>query len=325
MPLCGPFSSRLGADPCGPGNSSPASACGCSARRPGGSSLPRTEDVVVAVVEGAPIQRSELEEVARGLPEQFRQMPMQMLYGVLLDRVIDFRLLSNEAERAGVGDRPGVEEALARARADVLRDALVQQKIEEGTTEERLRELYEGLRQSEDFAREEVHARHILLESEAEAKAVIEELQGGADFAALAQERSTGPSAPNGGDLGYLRARPDGAGVRRGGVRARARRDHHRAGADPVRLACDQADRPADRRADLRGERAAAAPGPRARDRDRAGRRPARRRRDRALQHRRHADGGGARGRRGGPERRAPKAARRSPRPNEAPRRRSRR
>jgi len=162
------------------------------------------DDTVVAIVNGEPIQRAELEAVARGLPEQFRQMPMQMLYGVLLDRVIDFRLLSDEAERVGMGDEPEVEEALARARADVLRDALVEQKIAEGTTEERLRELYDGLRQSDDFAQEEVHARHILLESEADARAVIEELQGGADFATLAQERSTGPSAPSGGDLGYF-------------------------------------------------------------------------------------------------------------------------
>jgi peptidyl-prolyl cis-trans isomerase C len=165
---------------------------------------PADGDAVVAIVNGEPIQRAELEEVARGLPDQFRQMPMQMLYGVLLDRVIDFRLLSSAAEQAGVGDEPAVEEALARARADVLRDALVQQKIAEGTTEERLRQLYEQKKQSEDFAQEEVHARHILLESEDEAKAVIEELQGGADFATLAEERSTGPSAPSGGDLGYF-------------------------------------------------------------------------------------------------------------------------
>ena len=103
-----------------------------------------------------------------------------------------------------MADEPGVEEALARARADVLRDALVQQKIAEGTTEDRLRDLYEGRKQSPDFAQEEVHARHILLGSEADAQAVIKELQGGADFATLAQERSTGPSAPSGGDLGYF-------------------------------------------------------------------------------------------------------------------------
>ena len=161
-------------------------------------------DTVVATVNGEPIRRAELEEVARGLPEQFRQMPIQMLYGILLDRVIDFRLLSNEAEREDVDQQPGVEEALARARADVMRDALVQQKIAEGTTEARLQELYEERKQSEELAQQEVHARHILLESEEDARAVIEELEGGADFAMLAQERSTGPSADSGGDLGYF-------------------------------------------------------------------------------------------------------------------------
>jgi peptidyl-prolyl cis-trans isomerase C len=163
------------------------------------------EDTVVAIVDGVAVHRSELEEVARGLPEQFRQMPLQVLYGILLDRVIDFRLLANEAERLDVADDPAVETALARARADVLRDALVQQKIREETTADKLRERYEGLKQSEDFAQEEVHARHILTESEQEAKAVIEELQGGADFAALAEERSVGPSAEGGGDLGFFR------------------------------------------------------------------------------------------------------------------------
>jgi len=163
------------------------------------------EDTVVAIVDGVAVHRSELEEVARGLPEQFQQMPLQMLYGILLDRVIDFRLLANEAERLDVADDPAVEAALARARADVLRDALVQQKIREETTADKLRERYEGLKQREDFAQQEVHARHILTESEEEARAVIEELQGGADFAALAEERSVGPSAEGGGDLGFFR------------------------------------------------------------------------------------------------------------------------
>jgi peptidyl-prolyl cis-trans isomerase C len=163
------------------------------------------EDVVVAIVDGTPIHRSDLEEVARGLPEQFRQMPMQVLYGVLLDRVIDFRLLANEADRLDIENQPEVETALARARADVLRDALVQQKIRDETTAEKLHERYEALKQNDDFKQEEVHARHILTSSEDEAKAVIEELQAGADFAALAEQRSVGPSAPSGGDLGFFR------------------------------------------------------------------------------------------------------------------------
>ena len=163
------------------------------------------QDPVVAVVDGVAVHRSELEDVARGLPEQFRQMPIQALYGILLDRVIDFRLLANEAERLEVADDPAVEAAIARARADVLRDALVQQRIREETTADKLRERYEGLKQSADFAKEEVHARHILTDNEAAAKAVIAELQGGADFVALAEQRSVGPSAEGGGDLGFFR------------------------------------------------------------------------------------------------------------------------
>lgn len=159
---------------------------------------------VVATVDGTPVHRTELEAAARGLPDQMRQMPAQMLYGMLLDRVIDFRLLANEAERQSMGDDPAVEAALAQARAAVLREFLVQQTIEKGLTEDKLRARYEAKKAEDGFAREEVHARHILVPSEDDAKAVIEQLQGGADFAAVAQEHSVGPSAPAGGDLGFI-------------------------------------------------------------------------------------------------------------------------
>jgi peptidyl-prolyl cis-trans isomerase C len=162
------------------------------------------DNPVVATVDGAPVHRAEVEAAARALPDQMRQMPMQMLYGVLLDRVIDFRLLANEAERQKVGDDPAVGPALAEARAAVLREFLIQRTIEEGLTEEKLRARYEAKKAEEGFVREEVHARHILVPTEDEAKAVIEELQGGADFGEVAQARSTGPSGPAGGDLGFI-------------------------------------------------------------------------------------------------------------------------
>ena len=53
---------------------------------------------------------------------------------------------------------------------------------------------------------EEIHARHILVETEEEAKEVVAALEGGADFAELAKENSTGPSGPQGGDLGWFTA-----------------------------------------------------------------------------------------------------------------------
>jgi peptidyl-prolyl cis-trans isomerase C len=162
------------------------------------------EDPVVAIVDGSPIHRTEVEAAKRNLPEQFRQMPLEVIYSVLLDRVIDFRLLANEAERQDVASDPGVEAALEQARRDVLRDAFVRQKIDEGTTDAKLHERYEQLKQSADFMKEEVHASHILLKSEDEAKAVIQELAAGADFATVAKQKSVGPSASNGGDLGYF-------------------------------------------------------------------------------------------------------------------------
>jgi peptidyl-prolyl cis-trans isomerase C len=163
------------------------------------------DDPVVAIVNGVAVHRSQVEEAARGLPEQYRQMPIQVLFGILLDRVIDFQLLANEAERQDLGNDPSVQPALAAARSNVLRDALIRRQIEQGTSDAKLHERYDQMRQGQNFAQPEVHARHILLKSKDEADAVIKELQGGADFAALAQQRSTGPSAANGGDLGFFR------------------------------------------------------------------------------------------------------------------------
>jgi peptidyl-prolyl cis-trans isomerase C len=163
------------------------------------------ENPVVAVVNGNEIHMTDVEFVARSLPEQMRQMPLPQLFPMLLDRVIDFQLLSAEAEKQDFAEDEQVQAALDRARASVLRDAMLQQKIDEATTEEALQKRYNEMKEQEGFSYEEVHARHILLASEDEAKEVIEELDGGADFAELAKEKSTGPSGPQGGDLGYFK------------------------------------------------------------------------------------------------------------------------
>jgi len=162
------------------------------------------DDPVVATIDGEPVHRSDLQAIRQGLPQQYQQLPLEMIYDVLLDRAVDFRLLLNEAERRDLGEDPEVQPALEQARADVLRNALVQRTIAEETSEGKLRERYETMRESEDFAKEEVHARHILVESEAEAREIIAELEAGADFADLAEAHSTGPSAASGGDLGFF-------------------------------------------------------------------------------------------------------------------------
>ena len=164
------------------------------------------EDPVVAVVDGTEVRRSDVEAVARALPEQYRQVPLPQIYGMLLDRAIDFRLLANAAQEQDLAEDPAVEAALEKARTEVLRDAYIRQQIEEGTTEDKLRARYDELKGAEGFTQEEVHARHILVGSEAEAEEVIAQLEGGAEFAPLAEEHSVDPSArSNGGDLGFFR------------------------------------------------------------------------------------------------------------------------
>ena len=80
----------------------------------------------------------------------------------------------------------------------------LQNAAKEATTEEALKAAYEKNKEQYNF--QSVKARHILVKTEDEAKAIITELENGADFAKLAQEKSTGPSGQNGGDLGWFKA-----------------------------------------------------------------------------------------------------------------------
>lgn len=166
----------------------------------------QTDDPVLAIVNGEQIKRSDLQAAQQALPEQYRQMPLEMIYDPLLDRVIDSRLLLAEAQKRNLGNDPKVQAEIDRARDNVLRDSLVQQAIDQGTSKDRLEAAYNAMKSQPGFAAEEVHARHILVASEAEANEVIKELKGGADFAAVAKAKSTDPSAQtNGGDLGYFK------------------------------------------------------------------------------------------------------------------------
>jgi peptidyl-prolyl cis-trans isomerase C len=180
-----------------------ALAAGAGAARAAATSTP--DDPIVATVNGAEIRRSELETAQQRLPDQYKQVPLQMNYDPLLEQVINSRLLTAEAEKRKLGERPDVQAEIAAARDEVLRDNLVEQAVEAGATGERLKAAYETLKTQPGFAQEEVHARHVLLASEAEAREVLAEIGKGTDFTELAKARSTDPSAKtNGGDLGYF-------------------------------------------------------------------------------------------------------------------------
>jgi peptidyl-prolyl cis-trans isomerase C len=163
------------------------------------------DDPVVAIVDGEQITRSDLEEAKGQLPEQFRQLPLEAVFEPLLNRVIDQKLLSEEAEASDLEANPEVQADIAQARSAVLQQALLEQAIEEGSTEERLQQAYNELSAQPGFAEEEVKAQHILVETEEKASELIGQLEAGAAFAELAAEHSTDPSAANNaGDLGWF-------------------------------------------------------------------------------------------------------------------------
>ncbi len=165
----------------------------------------QTTDRVIAEVNGVAIHESQIDAAYAELPEQYRQLPKEALLGPLRERLIDDELLRMEAERRKLDQDERVQREIARAKARVMRAALLEKVIEEASTEERLQAAYEKMKARPDFAVEEARISHILLETEDEARKVIAELDAGADFATLAKERSTGPSGPKGGDLGYLK------------------------------------------------------------------------------------------------------------------------
>lgn len=161
------------------------------------------KDPVVAIVNGEAVLNSDMTMFYNSLPEQFRQIAMETLYDQLLEGLIESRLLAQAALEAGMMDDATVKRRLAYAANDVLQQTYLDQLLATEITEERLRETYQATIATEP-GEAEISARHILLEDEDAARAVIEDLAAGGDFVALAKERSTGPSGPSGGDLGYF-------------------------------------------------------------------------------------------------------------------------
>jgi peptidyl-prolyl cis-trans isomerase C len=160
-------------------------------------------EIVIATVNGENIYRGALEDAYAQLPPQAQQMGMETIYPLLLDRMVDEKLIGVAASKAIPADDPDVEMQMAALRERVVMQIYFEREIESKLTDEMLQQRYDQWKEANPSA-SEVHARHILLETEEKAKEVLAEVQGGKDFAEAAKEHSTGPSGPNGGDLGFF-------------------------------------------------------------------------------------------------------------------------
>jgi peptidyl-prolyl cis-trans isomerase C len=143
---------------------------------------------------------SQMAEFARQLPPNLGQPP----YEALLEVIINNQLVLDQAKKDKMDADPEVKAAVKQAEISLMRQAWIARKMRAAVSDEAVRARYDQL--AKDFVpAEEVHARHILLETEEGAKATIAELNRGGDFAELAKSKSKDPSgAQNGGDLGYF-------------------------------------------------------------------------------------------------------------------------
>lgn len=157
-----------------------------------------TADTVLATVNGTDITLGHVIALRDRLPEQYQQLPDDVLYQGMLDQIIQQQILADAAERT---------KAIELGLENESRAYIASQEIERLSTqpidEAALQAAYES-QYGDAEAAPEFNASHILVETEEEATALIAELEGGADFAELAREKSTGPSGPNGGQLGWF-------------------------------------------------------------------------------------------------------------------------
>ena len=160
---------------------------------------PAAFDTVVATVNGTDITAGEVALMRNRLPQQYQQMPDGDMFDMILEQMINQELLSKTLER-----QPVIVDAAVANEARSLRSGVaLRDVVQAAVTEEALQALYEETYKDAEPSRE-FNAAHILVETEAEAQEIVNELNAGADFAELARTRSTGPSGPNGGDLGWF-------------------------------------------------------------------------------------------------------------------------
>lgn len=159
-----------------------------------------TKENAVASVNGEYISKASLETLEKEIAQRSQGQPVPK--DKLIDELIHRELLVQDATQKKLDQTPEYTEQLATIQKSLMSQAAVQNYIKSNPlTDAELKAEYDkNVAKSGD----EYKASHIIVKTEDEAKKVIAELKKGADFAKLAKKKSTGPSGPKGGDLGWF-------------------------------------------------------------------------------------------------------------------------
>lgn len=180
-----------------------ASTKGAGTAAPGVSANPNP---VVATVNGDAVHLEDVRAAAQSLPEDMRNMPPGMLFPMIVNQVIDQKALLIAARKQGLQKDPAVQKIMQAASDTALQNVYLTRAITPDVTDAAVQDVYAKTIASKQGDKE-VHARHILVATEAQANDVIKQLKGGGDFAKLATSMSTdkASAAQNGGDLGWFK------------------------------------------------------------------------------------------------------------------------
>ena len=157
--------------------------------------------IPVATVNGETIWLDDVMRQAERLPAKFRQAPMENYFDQLVTDMIDSKIAADAARAAKYDTKKEIAAAMKTAADRVLAESWIGEKISSEVNDSAIGKAYK-IFVADTASREQVTAAHILVATEDEAKAIIDALKEGADFAELAKSKSTGPSGPNGGSLG---------------------------------------------------------------------------------------------------------------------------
>jgi peptidyl-prolyl cis-trans isomerase C len=163
----------------------------------------KVEDSVVATVNGDKIMKSSLD----GYLQVIKRSPSGAKVKITeaLDDLVATELALQEAKKTDILSRDAVKKKIADFTRNVILTTWTKEKVKGfKNSDDEIKAEYD--KTVKKLAAKEFSARHILLKKEDEAKAVLKEIADGADFAKVAKEKSTGPSASNGGSLGWFKA-----------------------------------------------------------------------------------------------------------------------
>lgn len=176
----------------------------CFVLSPSDASSGNSKDTILATVDEKVVTLSELKLAIASLPKDYQEIASTSMSQMMLQQLVDLKLFSKLADNAQILDNEEYVNEVSFLIEQLKRDHYLRGLYSKNVTNQAIRDRYQLLI-SNWIGADEVNARHILLKTREEAAAVIKRIHSGENFSKLAEEVSIGPTAKNGGNLGFFK------------------------------------------------------------------------------------------------------------------------